>query len=383
MSTWYQTGTIDVTNGSATVPGTGTAFSANVQIGDALHAPDGKIYEIVSIVSDTILTISPVYLGANQAAQDFVVQPTRGWTKRVLDALDTSNTGVESMLSGPGAGKFPNGTLAQPGVRFTADEDTGLRRVGSNSVALVAGGVDQVSMVGGVASGAAVQSSATDATTGKLLTVGAFGLGSIGAAPFSDANSETTSGNYAAADSSAVSNFPSAFTNGPCSLLVIAGYNANNLTQIATSQNEFGTFIRKYRSNSWGSWCEIVTMDDIGVLNMNGNQIGGESMIIADDAVGAFTPPRNGGFALITGSGDGSDPMYARSGFIFYDVGSSPSIYVNTGWGSGVGTLFAVSTSDVTGTTGTDGNATVAVQPGEVKIENRTGGSKSFQITWL
>ena len=52
---WYRTGTAAFTNGNTTVSGTGTAWIANASIGEGLIAPDGRIYEITAIASDTSL----------------------------------------------------------------------------------------------------------------------------------------------------------------------------------------------------------------------------------------------------------------------------------------------------------------------------------------
>jgi len=119
-----------------------------------------------------------------------------------------------------------------------------------------------------------------------------------------------------------------------------------------------------------------------GLLELNGNDIGGTQVTIADDAVASITPPRKGGFMFITDDGNGSFPSTVRSGFVFYDVGGSLNIQKQTTVGT-VGDSINVSTSDVTGTTGIDGFITVAVQTGVIKIENRAGSSKTYQITFL
>lgn len=66
---WYDTGTVAVTDGSATVTGTGTDFIAGVQVGEGFLAPDGKLYEIISVVSATSLTLDNTYLGATASGQ--------------------------------------------------------------------------------------------------------------------------------------------------------------------------------------------------------------------------------------------------------------------------------------------------------------------------
>ena len=119
-----------------------------------------------------------------------------------------------------------------------------------------------------------------------------------------------------------------------------------------------------------------------GLLELDGNDIGGTQVTIADDAVASITPPRTGGFMFVTDDGNGSFPSTVRSGFVFYDVGGSLNIQKQTTVGT-VGDSINVSTSDVTGTTGLDGFVTIAVQTGVIKIENRGGSSKTYQITFL
>ena len=101
-----------------------------------------------------------------------------------------------------------------------------------------------------------------------------------------------------------------------------------------------------------------------------------QDVTINDDEVASFTPPLFGGFLFITTNLD--DPQAAMSGLIYYDCGSSLSISEITSAAN-----LAVSTSDVSGTTGSNGDVTVAVQSGEVKVENRSGSNCKFRVTFL
>jgi hypothetical protein len=102
-------------------------------------------------------------------------------------------------------------------------------------------------------------------------------------------------------------------------------------------------------------------------------------LTIADDAVGIFTTPRFGGFATVTCNGDNTFPDNTRSAMIWYDSGGSLTILKTS---TAVGASVAVVTTDVTGTTGVDGNVTIAVQAGVIKVENRSGASKTFQVSF-
>ena len=116
-----------------------------------------------------------------------------------------------------------------------------------------------------------------------------------------------------------------------------------------------------------------------GLLELDGNDIGGTQVTIADDAVASITPPRKGGFMFVSAGLTGGDyPQQSRSGMVFFDAGSSLEIQERI-----TASALDVSTSDVTGTTGTDGNVTIAVQSGVLKIENRGGNTHVFDVTFL
>lgn len=59
----YSTGTVTVVNGSATVTGASTLWAANAKAGDTFNIAGGKYYHVLSITSDTILTLTETYAG--------------------------------------------------------------------------------------------------------------------------------------------------------------------------------------------------------------------------------------------------------------------------------------------------------------------------------
>jgi hypothetical protein len=78
---FYRTGTIALTNGSAVVTGTGTDFISGAAIGECVQAPDGTLYEILSIQSATGLTLGSVYLGATASGQSYAIVPTQSYIR--------------------------------------------------------------------------------------------------------------------------------------------------------------------------------------------------------------------------------------------------------------------------------------------------------------
>jgi hypothetical protein len=141
---WYKAGTVTVTNASAVVTGAGTAFIQNVRAGDGFIGPNGVTHEIVSVDSGTQITISPVYSGATAAGQAYRVQPSPGWIVDLNQGVNTLLNDFSGIRDGIGSGNFPDGTAAAPALRFGADSDTGLYRIGANVLGFAVGGVEQL-----------------------------------------------------------------------------------------------------------------------------------------------------------------------------------------------------------------------------------------------
>ncbi|MHC0508794.1 pyocin knob domain-containing S74 family peptidase [Achromobacter aegrifaciens] len=74
--TWYRTGTLTLTLGSALVAGAGTAFLTNVRAGDMLIGPIMDMYEVTDVLSDTELRIDKAYVAATYSGTDWSIAPT-------------------------------------------------------------------------------------------------------------------------------------------------------------------------------------------------------------------------------------------------------------------------------------------------------------------
>ncbi len=101
---WYKTGTITVTNGSTSVTGAGTSWVdvGTLNPGDILVAPDGKQYEILSIVSNNGLTLASNYLGSSLSGQTYSIYPIgllpSTLALQVKTTLSTANTALASAV---------------------------------------------------------------------------------------------------------------------------------------------------------------------------------------------------------------------------------------------------------------------------------------------
>ena len=143
---WYNTGTIALTNGSATVTGSGTNFLVGAQIGEALYAPDGKLYEIQTINSATVITLASNYLGSTASGQNYQIIPTQSLVADLASDVTDLISDFADVRDYAGNGKFNDGAVGTPGITFTQDQDNGLYRIGSNNWALAAGGIKQVDL---------------------------------------------------------------------------------------------------------------------------------------------------------------------------------------------------------------------------------------------
>jgi hypothetical protein len=124
---WYKAGTVSVTQNSNAVIGTGTSFFVNGRVGDGFRGPDGGWYEVINIISDTALAISPPYQGATAAAGGYALAPLQGYVKDSADALRALVNQYGGVLAVLGV------TPTLPGVRTALNlTDTGGLPEGTN-----------------------------------------------------------------------------------------------------------------------------------------------------------------------------------------------------------------------------------------------------------
>lgn len=107
------TGTITVTNGSASVTGSGTLFATNFCGPDDLLIVDGLNYVIKSVTSDTALTLTRPYTGTTASGKTYEIIRTTGekalneLAQKVAELVNKYGTTVNSITDTPGASKIP------------------------------------------------------------------------------------------------------------------------------------------------------------------------------------------------------------------------------------------------------------------------------------
>lgn len=73
MATWYRTGAVSVTNGSATVTGVDTLWSTQIKQGDVFTLNATNWYEVDVVNSNTSITLKSAYQGTTQSAQTYAI----------------------------------------------------------------------------------------------------------------------------------------------------------------------------------------------------------------------------------------------------------------------------------------------------------------------
>ena len=108
-SPWYRGGTAKFTSGSTTVTGTDTEWVRFVRAGDGIQGPDGKLYQITNVSSNTSLSIFPAYGGDTsywtipiqgyvKQLADTAAQLVRDFEGGAVEAIDAANRAKQSAI---------------------------------------------------------------------------------------------------------------------------------------------------------------------------------------------------------------------------------------------------------------------------------------------
>lgn len=291
------------------------------------------------------------------------------------------------------------GTVGSPGQSFAGDPDTGWYPPAANQLAAALGGVQALLLTSTYAYSAAairIGSNAQIPGINTMLTaqsniagsaniaVGRYtadvGGPAVVLAKSRDAIGVTStllSANDTLGSVLAYGSDGSAFQNaGQLNWLVESAAAGDLRSYLTLRTRGAGGVVSRLNISSEG----IVSVAG-GMLTLNGNQMGGYQISIADDAVASWTLPKAGGFASVACGGflGSTSPLEAFSARFWFDAGASLTILKDSGI-SGVGGSVNVVTTALTGTTGTDGYVTIGVQAGVLQVENRSGVARVFQI---
>ncbi len=222
----------------------------------------------------------------------------------------------------PSGAALSDGSVAQPSLRFAADGDTGIARSGANDMSLIAGGTERfrVNASGGVLTGlltgTAVMQTLSDATSGRLMPVGAFGLGGSTSVQVTQLNDIAANGFYRLQSANAAAG------NAPLGAgaweVVHHQFDTTSATQIAfraTLQSPV-LWMRHKGTGVWGEWRELFHHGNIvGIVNQVAGVPTGAVMERGTNANGSFVRYADGtqicwvtgvNMGLVTFAGNGT-----------------------------------------------------------------------------
>lgn len=117
MGIWYRTGTVSVTNGSATLTGVGTGWTSTVRAGDAVFV--GAVatpYEVLTVNSNTSITLATNWTGSTAPGQSYFIVQGMEWGDVTalsvqISQLIQSQTDILSGVGAPSAGLGSDGSV--------------------------------------------------------------------------------------------------------------------------------------------------------------------------------------------------------------------------------------------------------------------------------
>ncbi len=149
MVAFYNTGTISINSGSTALTGIGTEWNDNVRPGMAVEFLDEHgSFEILSVNSNTSITLGRPRVGGNLSGAPYQIVPIRGLDITNQNLLSELITDYQDVVLGIGAGLISDGTASAPALRFSADQDTGVYRIGANAFGVATAGALRFAVVG-------------------------------------------------------------------------------------------------------------------------------------------------------------------------------------------------------------------------------------------
>ncbi len=123
----------------------------------------------------------------------------------------------------------------------------------------------------GTASGTAIQSGAKDATSGRLMKNGAFGVGATAGVTLTDLDdTSAASGMYSYTDTVSGTVPSGADTYG---FVLVQRQAATGVSQTLFNSSGVGIYTRTATSGTWTAWLELVTLNSAGDLNIDGGTL--------------------------------------------------------------------------------------------------------------
>lgn len=334
---WYKSGTVSVTLNSNAIIGNGTAFILNGRVGDAFIGPDGEIYEVANIASDTALAISPPYKSPSNTSGVFAIVPIQGYVKDTADALRAASGQIADSLGGldesvqAAAG---SASAAQASENAAAQSETNSEQ--SAAAALASKSAAEISETNAGQSAAAALSSknAAGASETDAASSAAAALASKNAAAISEQNTANKAASGANSDITSLSGLTTALSITQGGTGRSDGLAWGNLKGSLASQSDLQAVLDAKSSLGVGqSWQDMTTSRALATTytNTTGKPIqvsvfatGANATTTALGTTVASAPAIFGNPAALAAGGISTGP-------VIIPAGSTYSVAVNVG----------------------------------------------------
>lgn len=243
---WTTRGKVNVVLNSAVVTGVGSLFLQDGRIGDGFRGPDGRMYEVTNIATNTGLTIQPPYEGPTVNNATYYLAPFEGYVKDTADALRAASLEI-GMLPASKQDKSTNLTLLS-GLTSAADQLPYFAGIGVMSLTAL------------TAKARAFLGQADEAAMRSWMLVDNPLNGTGGA----DLNTLTTKRDdfYIASGT----NTPTG-SNGYLTVIPLAGN--TECYQVFRIVNGSASYERAKLSNVWTVWKKVLFVGDFGLGTLN------------------------------------------------------------------------------------------------------------------
>jgi hypothetical protein len=268
----YRIGTATFTQNSNVVTGQGTSWLGNVSAGNwivrqGFGTTTYEAYQVASVASNTSLTLTAPYGGTTATAVAYVI------------AVDMLPNGIPELSNGD----LETATIQN---RANARLPAGLMGAAA-TLNTTSGPTGQANGLLWRTNDLVKQTNPTDAAAGRVMTVGAFGLGNAVVINGEDLDTMSVPGIYSITSLSGAANMPPSSQEGT---LYVGGYAGGPTYRVTQLYIDLGgrMWVRSAR-NSWLAWRELYhTGNILGTVSQSGGVPTGALIQYGSNANGEF-----------------------------------------------------------------------------------------------
>ena len=232
---WYRGGTATITQASNVVTGVGTLWVSQAVIGNAMVFPDGQLYEIQNITSDSQITLATPYAGVSAANVPYMIVPTQSYLQLLASQVTNLIALYQTIPTAWSQGTAQIAAYVSQALGYRNDAAT------SDTAATAAATAAAGSATTATGAATSATTSATAASTsatnaaGSSVTASASATAAAGSATAAAGSASTATGASTAATASASTASTAATNAGNSATAAAASASAASASQSTAS----------------------------------------------------------------------------------------------------------------------------------------------------